>query len=70
MNKFLFTDTNGKKSVTVTVFVLGSILVSLKLVFSGIAVGGVTLAPFTGGEFAAAIGALGGIYVIRRNADK
>lgn len=69
MNKLLMTDSSGKKSATMTAFVTGFIIVNLKLILSGVTVGGIELAPFTGGEYAAAIGALGAIYVLRRNTD-
>lgn len=65
----LLTDTQGKKSSTLTVFVLGSITVHAKLIFSGMSLGGLTLAPFSGGEYAAAMAALGAIYVLRRNVN-
>lgn len=69
LNKFLFADTTGKKSVTMTTFVWGFAVVNLKLVFSGMTILGLTLAPFTGGEYSAAVGALGAIYVLRRSTD-
>ena len=66
INGLLIKDSGGKKSVTMTVFVLGAIVVHLKLILSGVTVSGFTMAPFTGGEYAAAIIALGGVYVLRR----
>lgn len=66
-NSFLLTDTSGKKSTTLTSFVLGFTVINLKLLFGGIAIGDITIAPFTGGEYAAALGALGGIYIFRRS---
>lgn len=66
-NSFLLTDTSGKKSATLTAFVLGFIVVNLKLLFSGMTVKGIELAAFTGGEYAASLGALGAIYVLRRS---
>ena len=67
--KFLLKDTSGKKSTTLTVFILGAVIVHLKLLFSGITIGGLTLSDFSGVDFAAAMGALGGIYVMRRSTD-
>lgn len=67
MNKFLLKDSSGNKSLTATVFVLGFLVVNLKLVFSGMTLMGVTLANFGGGDYAAAVGALGAIYVMRRS---
>lgn len=65
-DKFLLTDTSGKKSATLTAFVVGFTVVNLKLIFSGMAFGGLTLTAFTGAEYAAGLAALGGIYVLRR----
>ncbi len=69
VDKVLFKDSSGKRSVTMTAFVLGSIIVNLKLILSGVTISGFTVSPFTGGEYAAAMGALGGIYVLRRSTD-
>jgi hypothetical protein len=67
--KFLLKDTAGKKSVTVTAFVLGFLVVNAKLLVSGITVAGYTMAAFTGAEYGVALSALGGIYVLRRALD-
>jgi len=67
--KLLLKDTSGKKSVTVTAFVVGFLVVNAKLIASGMTIAGLTLAPFTGGEYAAAIAALGAVYVLRRSTD-
>lgn len=67
MNRFLVKDSTGKKSLTCTVFLFGSLICTLKLLISGLEIGGLKMAEFSGGEFAAAIGALGGIYVLRRS---
>lgn len=67
MDKLLLKDSSGKKSATMTAFVYGFLVVNAKLIGSGLTLGGLTLAPFSGGEYAAAIGALGAIYVLRRN---
>ena len=68
--KLLLTDTAGKKSSTLTVFILGAIVVNLKLILSGVIVNGITLAPFTGTEYGVALSALGAIYVLRRSTGK
>jgi hypothetical protein len=65
-DKLLLKDTSGKKSVTVTAFVLGFLVVNAKLLMSGITVAGYTMAAFTGSEYGIALGALGAIYVTRR----
>jgi hypothetical protein len=69
MDKFLLKDSSGKKSTTMTAFVLGFIVVNAKLLLSGMTLGGLELAPFTGVEYAAAVSALGAIYVLRRSTD-
>lgn len=66
----LLKDSSGKKSVTMTTFVLGFIVVCVKLLFSGMTIKGFTLSPFTGGEFAASVAALGSVYTLRRNFGK
>lgn len=63
----LIKDTSGSKSITMTAFVVGFIIVNIKLIFSGMAIYGFELAPFTGAEYAAAVGALGAVYVLRRS---
>lgn len=70
LNKLIIRDTAGKKSVTVTAFIYGFIIVNLKLLFSGMTVGPVTLSAFSGTEYAAAIMALGSVYVLRRYNQK
>jgi len=69
-NKLLLTDTSGKKSTTLTAFMIGFVVVNLKLLFSGMTINGLILSPFSGGEYASALIALGGIYVIRRATNK
>lgn len=59
----------GEPSVTVTAFVTGFSVATLKLLFSGVAVGNVTLQPFTGSDFAMVVGAVGAIYWARKNTD-
>jgi len=67
MAKFLIKDSDGKPSVTMTAFVAGFIVVNAKLLLSGVTVAGITVTAFTGGEYAAALSALGAVYVMRRN---
>lgn len=64
--KFLLKDTSGKKSITMTAFVIGFVVVNAKLIASGLTISGLTLAPFSGSEYAVAVAALGAIYVLRR----
>jgi hypothetical protein len=68
-SKLLLTDTSGKKSATLTSFVVGFLVVNAKLILSGVTIGDFTITPFSGGEYAAALTALGGIYVLRRSTD-
>jgi len=70
MNNFLIKDSDGKPSVTMTAFVTGFIVVNAKLLLSGVTIAGYTMTAFTGGEYAAAIGALGAVYVMRRSTQK
>lgn len=67
LNKFFITDSDGKKSLTATAFVLGFTVCNLKLIFSGMEFGDFTLSPFSGTEYGAAMAALGAIYVLRRS---
>lgn len=57
-------------SVTLTAFMTGYAVCLLKLIFSGVAFKAITISPFSGVEFAAAVGALGSIYVLKRRQDK
>lgn len=66
-NLYLKDPKTGEKSVTLTFFVIGFLVALGKLLLSGITVGSVSLSPFTGVDFAAVTGALGGIYALRRN---
>ena len=63
-------DSSGKKSVTMTAFVLGFLVVNLKLLISGLTLAGYEMAAFTGTEYGASLAALGAIYVLRRSKDK
>ncbi len=66
MSKMLIKDSGGKPSVTMTAFCWGCFVVNLKLILSGMTIKGYTMAAFGGGEYAAAMGALGAVYVLRR----
>jgi hypothetical protein len=70
LSKLIIRDTTGKKSVTVTAFIYGFVIVNLKLLFSGVTVGSIVLSQFSGTEYAAAVAALGSVYILRRyNSD-
>lgn len=54
-------------SVTLTAFITGFVVAVGKLMISGIELGGFKMSQFTGTDFAAAVAALGAIYVLRRS---
>ena len=58
---------SGEPSVTLTVFMTGFIVAIAKLLLSGVTIGGLKLDAFSGGDFAAVMGALGAVYWARRN---
>ena len=53
-----------------TAFVLGFVIVNAKLIMSGMTIGSVQISPFSGTEYAAALAALGAVYVMRRKDNK
>lgn len=59
-------DEDGKESATLTMFVVGFIAVTAKLLLSGLTIGGIVIEPFTGIEFGASVAALGGVYTLRK----
>lgn len=63
----LIKDSKGLPSVTMTAFVLGAVVVNLKLLLSGMTLGGFSMSDFNGSDYAASMSALGAIYVLRRN---
>jgi hypothetical protein len=71
LSKLIIKDVKtGKPSYTVTAFVVGFLVVNAKLILSGITIADkFTFASFSGVDYAAAIAALGGIYVMRKNAS-
>ena len=70
LNKLLIKDSSGKESVTMTAFVTGFLVVNAKLLISGLTIAGFKMGAFSGVEYAAAVGALGAVYVLRRNKDE
>lgn len=54
------------KSVTLTLLVLGFLVCLLKLIFSGMSISHFVIEKFSGSDFAMAVGALGGVYALRR----
>lgn len=69
LKKFFVEDSDGKPSITATVFLYGMIIIHFKLMFAGIEIGKFVLAPFDGADYAAAVAALGSIYVLRRSTN-
>jgi hypothetical protein len=67
---WLIDPKTGEKSVTLTMFVIGMIVATLKLALSGITVNKVVFLAFSGTDFAAVVGALGAIYAARKATDK
>ena len=60
-------DSSGRKSLTATAFIIGFIVVNLKLLLSSMTFLHYTSSTFTGIEYAAAIGGLSALYIGRRN---
>ena len=58
---------SGEASVTLTFFSLGFVVCLAKLVLSGFSIGSVNFSLFSGVDFAAAVGALGAVYAMRRS---
>ena len=67
INQYFLTDTSGKRSATLTAFVVGFLVVNLKLLISGLNFWGFQMETFSGVDYAATLAALGGIYILRRN---
>lgn len=67
MRIYLKDPKTGEQSVTLTMFVLGMVVCIAKLMISGMTIQGFAMSAFSGVDFAAAVGALGAVYVARRN---
>jgi len=67
IKQLYLTDNNGKPSVTTTAFLLGFIVICIKLLLSGVEYKGIKMSDFTGTDFGIAMAALGGVYVMRNN---
>lgn len=59
----------GEPSTTLSFFALGFTVAIIKLLFAGTTLGGIAMGAFTGVDFAAVVGALGTLYVVRKNSD-
>lgn len=69
MSLWISDPKTGKKSVTLTLLVLGVFVCTAKLALSGITLGGITVETFGGTDFAAVVGALGLLYGSRKYTD-
>lgn len=69
MKPYLKDPKTNEYSVTMTLLVIGTAVALLKMVGSGMSLGGLTLDKFSGTDFAAAVGALGAIYAARKHTD-
>jgi membrane associated rhomboid family serine protease len=58
-----------ERSATLTLLIYGYFVCVAKLLVSGVIVGTVNLGAFSGIDFAAAIGALGALYGVRKYTD-
>jgi hypothetical protein len=69
LSKLIIKDVKtGKPSYTVTAFVVGFFVVNLKLILSGVSISeDFKMSEFSGVDYAAAVAALGSIYVMRKN---
>lgn len=67
MNKFFIKDSKNKKSLTATILFWGSIICFLKLILSGVTIGGFSIAVFSGSDFAMVMSSLAGLYTLRRS---
>ena len=64
------TDPKSKQpSVTMTLLVAGFVVATLKLLVASLVIGPVSMAPFSGTDFAAVVASLGGIYGWRKWTD-
>lgn len=69
LSKMIIKDVKtGKPSYTVTAFMVGFFVINIKLLLSGIQLTEkIKFDTFTGVDYSAAVAALGGIYIMRKN---
>lgn len=68
MGFFISDPKTGKPSVTLTVFIYGFVVATIKLLLAGLDVmGKFQFSPFSGVDYGAVIAALGGVYTLRKN---
>jgi hypothetical protein len=56
----------GRPSYILTAFIIGILIVNIKLLLSGVQIGEVKMSEFTGVDYASSIAALGGIYTLNK----
>ncbi len=61
---------SSEKSVTLTFFMIGYYVATLKLLLSGVTIGTFIIIPFSGLDYAGVVGALGAVYAMRRSQAK
>lgn len=65
---FISDPKTGKESVTLSVFIYGFTIATIKLLFAGMQIGEkFKMSDFSGVDYAAVIGALGAVYTMRKN---
>lgn len=67
--KKTFDNGSGGIDVVLVMFVLGFIVACVKLLFSGNEIISITMSNFAGSDFAVTVGALGGVYALRKHSD-
>lgn len=60
----------GKPSYVLTAFIVGILIVNIKLLFSGVEIKGFKMSDFGGTDYAASMAALGGIYSLNKHLNK
>lgn len=65
--RYLKDPKSGKESITLTAFMVGFLVCTGKLLLSGVTTNLITFEPFSGMDYAAAVGALGMVYTLRKN---
>lgn len=60
----------GQQSVTLSILMSTFAVCLLKLIVAGVEYKGFSMSPFSGADFAAAVGAAGAIYGFRKHTDK
>lgn len=71
LSKLVITNVKtGRPSYILTAFIVGVLIVNLKLLFSGIEYNGIKIPVFDGTDYGASMAALGGIYGLNKHINK